>query len=118
MEKSEMMKHTKEPWKVCSDLPVYAIYSESENFRVSQTANQNNHKTYGSSYANTGIPKYQDAERIVSCVNNCAGITDEALEAGIIEDALYFLINHNRSVTQDEKGQYFYNGIRIWEEVK
>lgn len=45
---------------------------------------QNNHKTYGSSYANTGIPKYQDAERIVSCVNNCAGIIDEAEEYGSI----------------------------------
>lgn len=87
------MKHTKEPWRVVSDVPVMAIYSEPEDYRVVQTVNQNNFNTYGKSRVDVGIYKQEDAERIVACVNACAGITNEVLEAGIVKGCIEIIQN-------------------------
>ena len=80
--------YTKEPWRVVSDSPVMAIYSEPENYRVVQTVNQNNFNTYGKSRVDFGIYKQEDADRIVACVNACAGITTEALNMGVVKGCM------------------------------
>ena len=82
------MKHTKEPWEVVSDLPVYGIYSESEDRHIVQTINQNNYKTHGKSKENTGIQNYIDAERIVSCVNACEGMENPVEEIAELQQQL------------------------------
>ena len=79
------MNHTKEPWEVASDLPVYGIWSNGENKRVVQTTNQNNHGTYGKSVSGLGIEKSEDAERICACVNACADVEDDCLEQGYVK---------------------------------
>lgn len=65
------MNHTKEPWRV-----------ESGDFRALRIFGQDRYITslISNSEAN--------AKRIVACVNACAGITNEALEAGIVGDVL------------------------------
>lgn len=106
------MKHTKEPWKIASDLPVYGIYSESEDRHIVQTINQNNYKTHGKSKENTGIQNYIDAERIVSCVNACAGITNEALENGVIKEAMeLFWIVSDKAILNENNQMTYKGGI-------
>lgn len=53
--------------------------------------------------------KKEIAERIITCVNACSGITNEALNAGIVDDL----------VTQAMRaGMYWYiDGIEILEDV-
>jgi len=80
------MNHTKEPWRVVSDSPVMAIYSEPEDYRIVQTVNQNNFDNYGKSRVDVGIYKQEDAERIVACVNACAGVDDENLRTGYVKE--------------------------------
>lgn len=114
MEKTETMKHTKEPWDVVSDSPVMAIYSEPEDYRVVQTVNQNNFNTYGKSRVDVGVYKQEDAERIVACVNACEGITNEALEAGVIQSAL---INFEESLGLEKGEQFCFYDIPVLEDV-
>ncbi len=49
----------------------------------------------------------EHAERIATCVNRCAGITDEALHMGIIEYAI-------TSLVKNKDTKFF--GIKIWED--
>ena len=71
--------------------------------------------------ATTGVnslPQNQiDAERIVACVNACKGITNEALEKGILDDAIALVLNAGKSigVTWDGMTPY-YEGVKVWEE--
>ena len=108
------MNHTKEPWEVASDLPVYGIWSNGENKRVVQTTNQNNHGTYGKSVSGLGIEKSEDAERICACVNACAGITNEALEAGVVHSAL---INFEENLDLQKGEQFCFYDIPVLEDV-
>jgi len=52
-------------WKVASDLPAYAIYTDSGR-RVVQTPNQNNRKQWGPSYDTHGIDRHSDAAYIAA----------------------------------------------------
>ena len=52
-------------WKVASDLPAYAIYTDSGR-RVVQTPNQNNRKQWGTSDDTHGIDRHSDAAYIAA----------------------------------------------------
>lgn len=56
------MKHTKEPWHVVGVDNSYEIFSESEDYDVAWS-----------------IDSEANAERIVACVNACAGVPSEDL---------------------------------------
>lgn len=107
------MKHTKEPWGVVSDLPVYGIYSESEDRHIVQTINQNNYKTHAKSKENIGIQNFEDAERIVACVNACEGITTEALKKGIVSDSVGLHKTILKRKTSSFHEEY---GVQVFEE--
>ena len=99
MEKSEMMKHTKEPW----------VAEKTLQGRNSSISNRRG-KTIAIAYQNENIDgdDLANAKRIVACVNACEGITNEALEEGIIEEALAaYLGPYDRNAT--------WNGVNVWE---
>ena len=74
-----MMNHTKEPW----------VAKKTLQGRNSSISNRRG-KTIAIAYQNENIDgdDLANAKRIVACVNACAGITNEALEAGVIQSAL------------------------------
>ena len=71
------MKHTKEPWRVHLLDRRTMIASDAENGYLAETR-----------HIHSGDIEEINAKRIVACVNACAGITNEALEAGIVGDVL------------------------------
>jgi hypothetical protein len=52
------------PWRVCSDLPAYAI--AAGDYRVVQTPNQNNYRIFGPSENWLGIPSDANARYIAA----------------------------------------------------
>lgn len=66
------MKHTKEPW----------TYNERTDRLIDAHGNNIAVMFYSVSDDET----LANAQRIVACVNACAGITNEALDAGIVDD--------------------------------
>jgi hypothetical protein len=95
------MKHTKEPW----------VAEKTLQGRNSSISNRQG-KTIAISYQNENIDgdDLANAKRIVACVNACEGITNEALEEGLIEEALVaYLGTYDRSAT--------WNGMKVWEDV-
>jgi hypothetical protein len=70
------MNHTKEPWYV-DRFTDTEIFSESKGFVA------------GTDGLHVGKKQAEaNADRIVACVNACAGITNEALEAGFIQECV------------------------------
>ena len=101
MEKTETMKHTREPW----------VAEKTLQGRDSSISNSRG-KTIAMAYKNENIDgdDLANAKRIVACVNACAGITNDALEEGLIEEALVaYLGTYDRSTT--------WNGTKVWEDV-
>ena len=88
------MKHTKEPWKKASLYRCYILSDTNENVAIT---------TY-----------HEDARRIVACVNACAGITNEALEAGVVHSAL---INFEESLDLEKGEQFCFYDIPVLEDV-
>lgn len=80
------MNHTNEPW--------YALPNpewENANYRISNKDNDE----WGS-FNQIAYAHKANAKRIVACVNACAGITNEALEAGYIKHLVEWdEVNHN-----------------------
>jgi len=73
------MKHTKEPWEAKADPSYYGIISEiyaGDKFIV------------GSGGVHSPEEMEANTKRIALCVNACAGITNEALEAGYIQECI------------------------------
>jgi hypothetical protein len=73
------MNHTKEPWEARSDPSYYGIVSEvyaGDKFILST----------GGVHSPSELEA--NTKRIALCVNACEGITDEALEAGVVGDVL------------------------------
>jgi len=87
------MKHTKEPWKAIGVDDSYEILDINETYDVAW-----------------GIDSETNAQRIIRCINACAGITDEALDAGVVESALVH-------VAGTRKENLFYGGVKVWEDV-
>ena len=96
MEMTELMKHTQEPWCVIGVDNSYEIFSESEDYDVAWS-----------------IDSEANAERIVACVNACEGITNEALEAGVVACAIDNLSN---SLPEGEE-QFYFDDVKVWEDV-
>ncbi len=103
------MKHTKEPWKWGQRDIEHESYIFSDKGILIAVC-----------YSHEAISideMYKNNERITACVNACAGITTEALQAGVIRR----LIGRNR-IEKDEHGDEFMNknpefmGVEIWEE--
>jgi hypothetical protein len=67
-------KHTKEPWSVGDNNGFTCVYAETDGEVCSGF--------YGST---------SNAARIVACVNACANIPTEALEAGVIGEMVFAL---------------------------
>jgi len=88
------MNHTKEPWYMHKS-NTGIIYG---NDSVSIAAGHNHYI----------------AQRIVKCVNACAGITNEALEAGVVHSAL---INFEESLELQKGEQFCFYDIPVLEEV-
>lgn len=98
------MNHTKEPW--------YAIQNpewENADYRISNKENDNWAAFGQIAYANEA-----NAKRIVACVNACAGITNEALEAGVVHSAL---INFEESLDLEKGEQFCFYDIPVLEDV-
>ena len=71
------MNHTKEPWEVHLLDRRTMIASDIESGYIVETRK-----------VKRGDIDIANAKRIVACVNACAGITNEALEAGIVRNVL------------------------------
>ena len=80
------MNHTKEPWEV-REFP-----DGSDCFITAEKEGKMAYgpEIMGDDYTGYGDieRKKADARRIVACVNACAGITNEALGAGIVLDSV------------------------------
>ena len=96
------MPYTKAPWKAVGVDDSYEIFDVAE--------------TYDIAWA---IDSEANAKRIVACVNACKGITNEALEKGIFDDAIALVLNAGKDigVTWDGMAPY-YEGVKVWEEAK
>ena len=72
------MTHTKEPWSLASE-GASTIRNEDWDF-IASTCKPSWNYICDEALAN--------ANRIILCVNACAGITNEALEKGIVRDSI------------------------------
>jgi len=105
MEKTETMKHTKEPW----------IAEKTLQGRDSSISNSRG-MTIAMAYKNENIDgdDLANAKRIVACVNACAGITNEALEKGIVLDSVKL---HEAILDQQPSSFFKEYGVKVWEDV-
>ena len=93
------MKHTKEPWEYRNATRVYG----SDGEEVLQME-----------FTHIGKAR-MDARRIVACVNACAGITNEALENGIVMGCINIArIVNNPEVKKDSELRWM--GVQVFEE--
>ena len=93
------MKHTREPWVAEKTL-------QGRNSSISNSRG----KTIAIAYQNENIDgdDLANAKRIAACVNACEGITNDALEEGLIVEALMaYLGTYDRNAT--------WNGMKVWE---
>lgn len=88
------MKHTKEPWYVVPVDDMYEIHSDSADVVWS-------------------IDSITNAQRIVACVNACTGITNEALEAGVVNDS----VKLQEAILDQQPSSFFKEyGVKVFEE--
>jgi len=90
------MNHTKEPWEVIAVDDMYEIHSKTDGHEVVWS-----------------IDSIANAQRIALCVNACEGITNEALEAGIVACAIDNLSNS----LPDGEEQFYFGDVKVWEDV-
>lgn len=99
------MNHTKEPWEAKADPSYYGIVSEiyaMEKFIAS----------LGGVCSPDEVEA--NARRIVACVNACVGITNEALEKGIVLDSVKL---HEAMLDQQPSSFFKEYGVKVWEDV-
>jgi len=108
------MKHTKEPWHVMEKgfgvnngnaNPI--VYANDDKLRyVCKCADWLNIIT---------TDNLANAQRIVKCINACAGITDEALDAGVVRGCIEVArIVNNPNVRKDSDLRWM--GFQVFEE--
>ena len=97
------MSHTKEPWKVSSRRETFIINLNSAYTEVIAQCYFLDNKT-----------EEENAKRIVACVNACEGITNEALEAGVVHSAL---INFEESLELQKGEQFCFYDVPVLEDV-
>jgi hypothetical protein len=61
---------------------------------------------------------FANIRRTTLCVNACLGITDEALEAGIIKESMEFFCKVSDKTLLNEKIQMTYKGKVVFEKEK
>ena len=91
------MNHTKELWEVIAVDDMYEIHSKTTGHEVVWS-----------------IDSVANAKRIVACVNACAGITNEALEKGIVLDSVKL---HEAILDQQPSSFFTEYGVKVWEDV-
>lgn len=99
------MNHTKEPWEARRDPSYYGIVSEiyaGDKFILST----------GGVHSPSELEA--NTKRIVACVNACSGITNEALEAGVVHSAL---INFEESLNLEKGDQFCFYDVPVLEEA-
>lgn len=104
------MNHTKEPWEARRDPSYYGIASEvyaGDKFIL------------GTGGVHSPSELEANTKRIVACVNACAGITNEALEAGYIKHLVETDKKRHEFLCSisDIKKEYTYKGKKILEDV-
>lgn len=55
----------------------------------------------------------EDARRIALCVNACAGITNEALEKGVVQASVEYLRTEKTFVKSKE--EFMFDYVKVWE---
>ena len=93
------MNHTKEPWEYFPSISFVSCNEIRGENGIKQIA-------YDLPEAN--------AKRIVACVNACAGITNEALDAGVVHSAL---INFEESLELQKGEEFCFYDIPVLEDV-
>ena len=64
------------------------------------------------------ISSEANARRIVACVNACRGITNEALEAGVIEDTIDLVcVTESMGITHEGLAP-IYKGAKVFDEAE
>lgn len=104
------MKHTKEPWRVHLLDRRTMIASDGENGYLAETRK-----------VKRGDIDVVNAKRIVACVNACEGITNEALEQGIVQaglDELKLRHLNGKAIFADLIPELkTFMGVKIWEDT-
>ena len=98
------MNHTKEPWEARRDPSYYGIVSEvyaGDKFIL------------GTGGVHSPSELEANTKRIVACVNACAGITNEALEKGLVSCAVE---NLAQNLPYDD-GNFYFDDVKVWEDV-
>ena len=98
------MNHTKEPW----------VAEKTLQGRDSSISNSRG-KTIAIAYQNNNIDgdDLANAKRIALCVNACEGITNEALEAGVVDGCIEIVKNQT---PEPEDGIRRWMNIPVYEE--
>lgn len=102
------MNHTKEPWKIINTGHGGIGVIEGDN-----------HIFVAGVDGRTAQEIMANTNRIVACVNACAGITDEALEAGIVYECVEKECErwvHDENYHYEEKDFEWHN-TKVWEDV-
>jgi len=115
------MNHTKEPWKADLRLGCFAIYPNGQDRNCLDCAsddaivyqNGRGDKSSPDGYRYLTAEQEANAKRIALCVNACEGITNEALEAGIVACAIDNLSNS----LPDGEEQFYFGDVKVWEDV-
>lgn len=94
------MKHTKEPWKTYKGNTHEIFANDGDVIASSEEC----HIGHREAEAN--------AKRIVACVNACAGITNEALEAGVVACG----VNSLRDNIPEGNDQFYFDNVKVFEE--
>lgn len=120
------MNHTKEPWKVDLRSGCCAIYPENKAQESNGCHSDHDRNicfsSKGSTYVDDPHGSHWDMDeqvqvdfkRIVACVNACAGITNEALEKGIVLDSVKL---HEAILDQQPSSFFTEYGVKVWEDV-
>ena len=109
IERRIKLKHTKEPWEIQHD----NFLNRPCNIRSTSTGQLLGWTV--SSFMGPLPPEADaNAERIVACVNACVGITNEALENGVIKEAMELFWRVSDKAVLNENNQMTYNGKTIF----
>lgn len=115
------MKHTKEPWSlphfandaINCDCGLIFGSNEPEISCIGEIFRSKDDSIFESEYPQSEEAK-ENAKRIIACVNACQGISNEALDAGILDDAIALLLNAGKDVGVTwENGKPYYDGVKV-----
>lgn len=101
------MKHSEEPWTLGKG--VVRIRNEKGTL-IAECYTTTHSIRYPSEEE-----REANAKRIIACVNACKGISNEALEKGILDDGIALVLNAGKDIGVEwiEERPY-YEGVNIW----